>query len=519
MARPIRHLGVSRHLVVLLLALCVVFALPARAHAFGYEPRQALINKAIDQLGKSYVWAAAGPNSFDCSGLTLYAYQAAGIKLPHQSGMIWSMCDTVTAGRLEPGDLVFRARLPSGTVEPTSSASIYHVGIYVGGGRVFEASSPSKPIGYSSLSSFKLFGRLKEKYWPQGDRSYDAPPLARGDFTGDGREDAAWVVKTGPTSIRILVAASTATTMAPAKSWYTSSGSWEWDRTKVASGDFTGDGKADLALVYGYSDGSIKAWVFPSTGSGFGSKVVWWTSPAGSKKWASMKLAAGDLTGDRKADLVALYDNGNNTSSLLVGRSTGSAFSVGSWWSSGSASAWRAKETKIAVGDLTGDKKADVALLRDAGRGTGTLYALASTGSALVNKGAWYAPARNSFEWSRVKLLAPDMDGDGKADIAWLYDLGGGSSRISWAKSTGTALALPAQTWWTSVTGQWDWERTRFGVADVDKNGRADVQMLFDNFNRTSRLWTYSTASGGAPGPIRIEWYSGYGLLDWNRVR
>ena len=56
---------------------------PVRAHAFGYESRTSILNMASAQLGKRYEWAAAGPDAFDCSGLTMAAWPAAGVALPH----------------------------------------------------------------------------------------------------------------------------------------------------------------------------------------------------------------------------------------------------------------------------------------------------------------------------------------------------------------------------------------------------------------------------------------------------
>src|SRR3954451_15689338 len=81
---------------------------------------QTAVDTALAQLGDPYVWAAAGPNSFDCSGLVQYAYAAAGVRLPHSSTMQSQMGTPVSRSQLQPGDLVF-------FYSPVS-----HVGIYVG---------------------------------------------------------------------------------------------------------------------------------------------------------------------------------------------------------------------------------------------------------------------------------------------------------------------------------------------------------------------------------------------------
>lgn len=88
---------------------------------------------AYREIGKPYVWAAAGPNSFDCSGLTQYVWGKAGVYLGHYTGDQWNEGAHVTRAQIQPGDLVFFAY---NTSQPST---IHHVGIYVGGGMMIDA--------------------------------------------------------------------------------------------------------------------------------------------------------------------------------------------------------------------------------------------------------------------------------------------------------------------------------------------------------------------------------------------
>jgi peptidoglycan DL-endopeptidase CwlO len=88
---------------------------------------------AYKELGKPYVWAAAGPNSFDCSGLTQYVWGKAGVYLGHFTGDQWNEGTHVAQSQLEPGDLVFFA------YNIHSPSTIHHVGIYVGSGNMIDA--------------------------------------------------------------------------------------------------------------------------------------------------------------------------------------------------------------------------------------------------------------------------------------------------------------------------------------------------------------------------------------------
>ena len=91
------------------------------------EAAQIAVDTAMAQRGKPYVWAAAGPGSYDCSGLVQYAYADEGLQLPHSSAMQAQIGTHVSRSDLQPGDLVF-------FYSPVS-----HVGIYIGGGQMVHA--------------------------------------------------------------------------------------------------------------------------------------------------------------------------------------------------------------------------------------------------------------------------------------------------------------------------------------------------------------------------------------------
>jgi peptidoglycan DL-endopeptidase CwlO len=89
---------------------------------------------ALTRIGDPYVWGAAGPTSFDCSGLVVWAYAQIGISLPHFTGDLWNSGVHVARADLEPGDLVF--------FFPTIS----HVGIYVGNGMMLDAPQTGQDV-------------------------------------------------------------------------------------------------------------------------------------------------------------------------------------------------------------------------------------------------------------------------------------------------------------------------------------------------------------------------------------
>jgi cell wall-associated NlpC family hydrolase len=97
------------------------------------------VQVAMAQIGKPYVWAGAGPNVFDCSGLTMYAWGAAGVLMPHSAAAQYAMFPHVDRSALQPGDLVF------------FGSPIHHVGMYVGGGQMVDAPETGQDVQVQPL--------------------------------------------------------------------------------------------------------------------------------------------------------------------------------------------------------------------------------------------------------------------------------------------------------------------------------------------------------------------------------
>ena len=103
----------------------------------------------MGQVGDSYVYGAAGPDSFDCSGLTMMAWAQGGVSLPHSSGAQMSSGTPVSSSALQPGDLVFY-------YSPVS-----HVGIYVGNGQIVHAANPSTDVQMAPVFSMPVSGAVR----------------------------------------------------------------------------------------------------------------------------------------------------------------------------------------------------------------------------------------------------------------------------------------------------------------------------------------------------------------------
>lgn len=119
----------------------VDFEIPAGGRA------KAAIDFALAQLGDPYVYGGTGPNGWDCSGLVMKAYAAAGVSLPRVVGPQLSAVRRVSMSELRPGDIV-------------AYGDMSHNGIYLGSGRVVHAPYPGKSVEITGLGRFSVAGRV-----------------------------------------------------------------------------------------------------------------------------------------------------------------------------------------------------------------------------------------------------------------------------------------------------------------------------------------------------------------------
>ncbi|RXS85774.1 glycoside hydrolase [Streptomyces sp. TM32] len=115
------------------------------------------ISYATAQIGKDYVWGAVGPDTFDCSGLTLRSWQSAGRTIPRTSQEQWRQLPRVALKDMRPGDLIIYF----------SDAS--HVGMYLGDGAIVHAPRPGRQVTITGAGSMPILGVVR----PDGDAGHD----------------------------------------------------------------------------------------------------------------------------------------------------------------------------------------------------------------------------------------------------------------------------------------------------------------------------------------------------------
>jgi peptidoglycan DL-endopeptidase CwlO len=109
----------------------------------------AAVQYALAQVGDAYVYGAAGPSAFDCSGLTMAAWAQAGVGLPHSSSAQFGAGPHISSSALQPGDLVFYY------------SPISHVGMYIGNGLIVHAANPGSGVRVAELYSMPYVGAVR----------------------------------------------------------------------------------------------------------------------------------------------------------------------------------------------------------------------------------------------------------------------------------------------------------------------------------------------------------------------
>ncbi|GAB4008275.1 hypothetical protein GCM10029992_64230 [Glycomyces albus] len=113
--------------------------------SYSSDAATAAVQFVRDQLGEPYVFGAAGPDTWDCSGLVQGAYAISGISLTHSTYAMWDETSAISRGDLRPGDLVFYSGLG-------------HMAMYIGGGEVIHAPSSGDVVKVSGIDMMGIEG-------------------------------------------------------------------------------------------------------------------------------------------------------------------------------------------------------------------------------------------------------------------------------------------------------------------------------------------------------------------------
>jgi FG-GAP-like repeat len=323
------------------------------------------------------------------------------------------------------------------------------------------------------------------------------------DFTGDGKADVVSVESDGVGAYRYKAGVSNGTAVS---SWNTIQ-TWISNPVRSEAADFNADGKADIVSVesegggkYRYRVGlsagasGLSAWKTVLTGMGLPTAMgtgdvnkdgkadivsaesegngkyrfmFGISSGAGISSWSSVlsgmslpeRMAVGDVNGDGKADIVSVESEGNGKYRYMLGVSSGAAISSWSQILSGMG-----LPTKMAVGDFSGDGKADIVSVESEGNGKYRYMRGLSSGAGISS----WSSVLSGMSYAEFMDVG-DVNADGKADIVSVEAEGNGKYRYMRGLSSGAGISS-----WSSVLSGMSGPYF-FSLGDVDADGKADI--------------------------------------------
>lgn len=522
------------------LALLMAIMIAAAITLIGVQPANAtrnFSNAAIADQALTHV----GQNGGQCKQFANNMAVAGSGGLVHLGGGYYSDYAReggirVGAGAATKGDII---QLNGPSVD--SFYSGMHTAIVVAnlGGNSFDVvdsnwGTPSEIVHHHTWNPFATAAQygLAVNIWRLGTVSSPTPPpqppapapptipanaqgSIQGDFNGDGHIDAAVFYKypNARTGIWVFNGDGHGNMSAPHLAWDSGENQWDATRIKPAVGDFNRDGKTDIAAFYGYNGATTVLFVFTSQGATFSAPVGIWNSGAGNWDWNAMQVNAGDVNGDGKTDLTAMYAYSGAQTAIFTfaGNGTGGFAGPASFWNSGAGN-WYGTATKLVSGDVNADGKSDLIALYDYGNSNTSVFVLLSTGAAFTNpQGQWNSGAGN-WSWSQSKLIAGDFTGDGRGDLGVFYGYPDSQTKIWVFSAAGSGLNAPTVAWDSGVNS-WDISRAIPFSGDFTGDGKTDAGAFYayDGDQTGQFLFTSAGATFGSPSGV---WGSGAG--QWN---
>ncbi|MFB6719633.1 RICIN domain-containing protein [Kribbella sp. NPDC056345] len=256
-------------------------------------------------------------------------------------------------------------------------------------------------------------------------------------------------------------------------------------------GDSNGDGRADVTAVLDHGFGRTGIWNVVSAGSTFyAGQMAWDTGEGTGFSLAKVKPVQGDFDGDGRTDMAVFRSGAGGRMWLYELPSDGNEYqNPPAVWTTETAG-WQLSTARVVAGDVDGDGKDDI-VVQNAGTGDNWQAQVFRAADNFAVPVSWVAATAGNT-WSRSAPLIVDIDKDGKADLLSVRNLTDCRTAVDLYRSTGTAFAAATTIYDSGVDG-FCWDKSRFTVADPDGNGRDDVVALTENTSTDATVVVFAS--------------------------
>ena len=335
--------------------------------------------------------------------------------------------------------------------------------------------------------------------------------VVAGNFSGSGsKEIAVFIDKGNNTTGLSLFKRNASGAVVLEEVWSSAAGVWTATQmTKVVAGDFTGSGKTEIAVFYDYGNSRTCLWLFAADNS-HEPKRLW---DSGDGKWTATrmsKIVVGDFTGNGKTEIAVFYDEFKRRTSLWL-FSAANKFQSQQVWDSGAVN-WSAIQMfKVVAGDFSGSGKMDIAVFYDySGSRTGLWLFSANSAQSFQSKQVWKSAEGVTWQAEFFKgIVAGDFFGSGQSEIVVFWQDPNYKNRTHlYSFSAKSAQPFEPQKVWDSGEGNWDATRMSEVVAgDFTGDGKQEIAVFYNYGNEQTGLWLFSS-NGAQPFQPQKVWES-----------
>ncbi|MFJ4780283.1 FG-GAP-like repeat-containing protein [Streptomyces sp. NPDC088762] len=340
------------------------------------------------------------------------------------------------------------------------------------------------------------------------DRTMDKRTDLGGDFNGDGLSDIATVYDYGndTTALYVALAKTGGGFSAPILAFNSGAWNWRYSQSQWVAGDFNNDGRDDLAALYDYDDANGMFTFLGNADGTFTSLPRSAYTPAGNWDAGRAKLVAGDFNGDKRDDVAMMFDHGGSTGAhTFLSKADGSFNLSFPSWRSGQGE-WYWNESKQVAGDFNGDGRDDMLALYGHGDGSVEMYTLLgkTDGGFAAPFRSWYRTPGN-WDYNRSKLTSGDFNGDGRADAAILFRYDNGRAALFTLTGKPDGGVNEDFKSWDSGENSWYLENTGNLVAgDSNKDGRDDLAIMYNYSSGATSIFGFKAKTdGGFEAPVK----------------